>query len=127
MVTQKKNILHVEDDAQVATTVANLLRMEGYKVVTTYSALEGLRAVKNVKPDLIILDIGMPGMSGLTFLRQISSPEGKTKIPVLIFTAYPGMVDDITRNRVDGFLEKPTDLDTLKNEVARILSEKSPL
>jgi two-component system OmpR family response regulator len=125
MVTQKKIILHIEDDARVAAAVACVLRDAGYHVVTAYSAEEGLRKVAKVRPDMLILDIGMPGMSGLTVLNQLRGTGEKTSLPILIFTALPGVVDDAARVAVDGLLVKPADGDSIIAEVDRILAARA--
>jgi len=121
VVAQKKIILHIEDDARVAGAVATILRDQNYHVITAYSAEEGLRKVSRVKPDLVILDMAMPGMSGLTVLNKLRTQDGHTSVPILIYTAVPGMVDDGARATVDGMLIKPVENDTLLAEIYRIL------
>lgn len=123
--TKKKIILHIEDDARVAAAVACVLRDAGHHVITAYSAEEGLRKASKVRPDMLVLDIGMPGMSGLTVLNQLRSGGEKT-FPILIFTALPGVVDDAARASVDGLLVKPADGDTIVAEVERILKLHAP-
>lgn len=126
MIQEKKVILHVDDDARVAAAVAEVLRSEGYHVVSAHSAEEGLRKLRHEKPDLLILDVAMPGMSGLTLLRQIAAPGEKAKIPVFIFTAFAARVDDAARSQIDGFFLKPADLNKMRREIARILSAPAP-
>ena len=126
MVSPKKINLHIEDDARVAAAVACVLRDDGYHVITAYSAEDGLRKVSKVHPDMLILDIGMPGMSGLTVLNQLRGSSEKAAFPILIFTALPGVVDDAARASVDGLLVKPADGETIVAEVERILSLRAP-
>lgn len=123
MVTERKTILHIDDDARVANVIAKILRMEGYHVVSCFSAEEGLRRIKTLNPSVIILDIGMPGMSGLTVLQRLRKPDGSTRYPVLIFTAFAQMVDEDVQRSVAGFLVKPSDVDALIREVERIIAE----
>ena len=125
MIVPKKVLLHIEDDARVAKAIADLLRDAGYHVVTAFSAEDGLRRIPRVRPDLVILDIGMPGMSGTTVLRQLLTPEGGMRIPVLVFTALPALVDATLRAAADGFLVKPADGDALLAEIARILAVRA--
>jgi len=123
MVVQRKTILHVEDDARVAGIVAKILTKAGFHVVTVHSAEEGLRKIPQVRPDLIITDLRMPGMGGLTLLRQLATPEGKTRVPVLVFTAFEDMVDDTISRLAKGVLLKPNDLEKLPAAAAKILAE----
>ncbi|MDA0323431.1 MAG: response regulator [Verrucomicrobia bacterium] len=125
MVALKKIILHVEDDTRVASAVSTILRERSYHVVTACSAEEGLRKVGKVKPDLVILDIAMPGMSGMTVLNKLRTQEGSTTVPILIYTAVPGMVDDGARATVDGMLVKPVENETLLAEICRILESRA--
>ena len=115
-------ILHIEDDSALATAVKIGLKDAGFKVVRAMNGEEGLRQVRIVRPNLIILDLGMPGMSGGMVLRQLSSMEGANKIPVLVFTAYAGMMAPDLKQRVAGFLLKPVHIETLVNEIRRILA-----
>ena len=120
-IERKGNILHVEDDAVLARTVTSALVQAGYHVETARTAEEGLRRLKKVRPDLVILDISMPGMGGVTFLRQISGPDGKPRIPTLVLTAFEARITDAIKERVDGFLLKPVSFPDLTAEVDRIL------
>jgi len=108
----------------VTAAATTILREGGYHVVTAYSAEEGLRKCSKVRPDLVVLDIGMPGMSGVQVLRQLVGEDGATSIPVLIFTALPTLVDEHVRSLADGFLVKPADGETLLAEVGRILATR---
>jgi len=118
----KRRILLVDDDATVVQTVGDRLRFEGFDVVQAFSAEEGLRACSRQVMDLIILDIGMPGMTGLTFLDQIGRRE-KRKPPILVFTARAHIVDDIQKtNGVDAVLVKTVDPGELLASVRRLLA-----
>jgi CheY-like chemotaxis protein len=122
MVIEKKTILHIDDDARVSNVIGKILRMEGYHVVSCFSAEEGLRRLKTLEPSVIILDVGMPGMSGLTVLQRLRQPDGSTRFPVLIFTAFAQMVDEDIRKSVAGFLVKPVDVEALMHEIERIIA-----
>lgn len=112
-------ILHIEDDAGLATAVGIGLKDAGFKVVRALNAEEGLRKVRMVRPNLIILDLGMPGMSGVMALRQLAA--SGNSVPVLVFTAYAGMLTGELQKQVAGFLLKPVGMDTLVKEVRRIM------
>lgn len=121
----KRTILHVEDDAQVSATVADLLGEEGYRVISAFNAEDGLRKLTRARPDLLLLDLHLPGMSGLAILKQIRSDNGDARVPILILTALMRVVDDEIRSQVDGVLMKPVDPDELVGEIDRILGERN--
>jgi len=119
----RPNILLIDDDPSVLLTVGDRLRIEGYEIVTAASGEEGLQVLRSVTPDLIILDISMPGMTGLAFLKKISMPDGRPRYPVLIFTARSNMEQFFTETSVDGFLAKTSDPSNLLSEIQRILDK----
>ncbi len=120
---KKPTILFVDDDPAVLMTVGDRLALEGYEVVKAISGDEALQVLRTVTPDLIILDISMPGMTGLAFLKKISMPNGKPRYPVLIFTARANMQSFFGAMEVEGFLAKTSDPGDLLQEVARVLSK----
>lgn len=119
-ILDRKSILLVDDDAQVIVAVGDRLKLEGYQVVPAYSAEDGLRQLSRGMPDLIILDLGMPGMSGITFLQRISSGQ-KPRPPVLVFTARTNAPALLGSMKVEGCLMKSANPETLVHEVARLL------
>jgi CheY-like chemotaxis protein len=121
MILERKTVMHVDDDAMVSRVVASLLTKAGYYVVTVDSAMEGLRKLSSVQPHVIVLDLNMAGMSGLTFLRQIATPEGKTKVPTIVFTAFSEMTDETATQLAAAVLRKPIDLEKLPETIARLI------
>ena len=79
-------ILIVDDDEGVTQTFARMLRLEGYQVHTAVSAENGLREAAKSRPDAIILDLRMPLIDGLGFLRQLRANEHQRSTPVAIVT-----------------------------------------
>lgn len=125
MTTAKEKILFVDDDPAVLLSVGDQLRLEGYEVLTAETGDQAMQVLRNTAPDLIILDISMPGMSGLAFLKKISGPGGKSRYPVLVFTARANMEHFFSETAVDGFLAKTSDPSLLLEEVRRILLKYS--
>lgn len=121
----KKKILLIDDDRNLLLTLSDFLKFEGYTVVTADSGENGLKALARSTPDLIILDMSMPGMGGVGFLKEISSPEGKPEHPVLVLTARANMAEFFANVDVDGFIAKPCDPADLLMEVARIIFLRS--
>lgn len=79
-------ILIVDDDEGVTQTFARMLRLEGFQVRTAVTAESGLRVAEEARPDAIILDLRMPILDGLGFLRQLRSVEDQRQTPVAIVT-----------------------------------------
>jgi two-component system response regulator PrrA len=79
-------ILIVDDDEGVTLTFARMLRLEGFAVNTALSGELGLRQARQVRPDAIILDLRMPLVDGLAFLRQLRLHDEQCTIPVAIVT-----------------------------------------
>ena len=79
-------ILIVDDDDTVTNTFARMLRLEGYQVRTAVCAERGLREAEDSQPDAIILDLRMPLIDGLGFLRRLRAGDGHRHTPVAIVT-----------------------------------------
>jgi CheY-like chemotaxis protein len=113
-------ILVVDDNEDGATMLAAFLRFDGHEVLTCLSGAEALDIVATKKPDVVLLDIGLPGMDGYEVARRIRTafPDGAPRLVAV--TGY-GREEDRERARAAGFeahLVKPVDFDALR----RILS-----
>lgn len=117
-------ILVIDDDPGVLGTVETFLKEEGFAVYTASSGADGLAMIEKVTPDLLILDVKMPGMSGIAFLNEISPEPGSPKIPTLVFTAYAHMTSVFEDSGVDGIVLKPCSAEQLLGEVNRVLAER---
>jgi len=92
-------ILIVDDDEGVTQTFARMLRLEGYQVRTAVSAETGLREAEHSHPDAIILDLRMPLVDGLGFLRRLRAHDHQRKTPVAIVTG-DYFLDDAIANEL---------------------------
>src|SRR5512142_2414588 len=81
-----RTILIVDDDRAVADTFARMLKLEGFNVATAVNAEAGLELAESVNPDAIILDLRMPIVNGVQFLRHIRSKSHLAEVPVAIVT-----------------------------------------
>jgi CheY-like chemotaxis protein len=117
----KRKILLIDDDPSLLVTVGDFLEFEGYEVVKAGTGEKALKQLKRFQPDLVILDISMPGMGGVGFLRRISSPAGSPRYPVLVLTARANMAEFFSDVEVDGFVTKPCNPDELLKEISKIL------
>ena len=84
--TATRAILIVDDDSAVAETFSRMLRLEGYEVVTALEPEKGLELAASLHPSAIILDMRMPIINGLQFLRTVRATEGLADVPVAIVT-----------------------------------------
>jgi two-component system, OmpR family, response regulator len=94
-------ILIVDDDESVTQTFASMLRLEGYQVRTAVSAETGLRLAQESQPDAIILDLRMPLVDGLTFLRRLRADDPQRGTPVAIVTGDYFLEDEISNELRD--------------------------
>ena len=117
----RSKVLLIDDDTSLLLMLSDFLKFEGYDVVTADAGEEGLKRLESMKPDLIILDMSMPGMGGIGFLKAISLPGGRPKFPVLVLTARANMAEFFADVEVDGFIAKPCNTEDLLNEVGRIV------
>lgn len=117
----KKKILLIDDDTSLLVTLSDFLRFEGYDVTTAESGEQGLKKLAPVNPDLVVLDMSMPGMGGIGFMNEVCSADGKPSHPVLVLTARANMAEFFADVQVDGFVAKPCSPEDLLMEVSRIL------
>ena len=89
-------ILIVDDDEGVTQTFARMLRLEGYQVRTAASAETGLREAETSQPDAIILDLRMPLLDGLGFLRRLRAQDNQRSTPVAIVTGDYFLDEDVS-------------------------------
>jgi CheY-like chemotaxis protein len=85
-VTPRPTLLVVDDDPAVTSTFARMLRLEGYGVVTALSVDAALRVMVTASPDAVLLDLRMPHLDGLMFLRRLRASEAERHTPVAIVT-----------------------------------------
>ncbi|MBU1276557.1 MAG: response regulator transcription factor [Proteobacteria bacterium] len=105
----KASILVVEDEKDILDVVDFNLRQAGYRVLKATDGAEGLRLAKHENPDLVVLDIMLPGMDGKEVCRRLKAGEDTRGIPVLILTALSGETDRIIGFEIgaDDYLTKP--------------------
>ena len=118
-------VLVVEDNEQNQKLARDVLEVKGYRVLIAESAEAGLPMALEQKPDLILMDIHLPGMNGIEALAKLRAAAETRAIPVLAFTAsvMPQDRRQITSAGFDGFLAKPINLkefvDTITGALAR--------
>lgn len=119
-----KKILLVDDDALLRQSLAYNLKKSGYQVKTAASAEDGLNQIESETPDLVLLDVGLPGMDGLDALKRI---RGEMSIPVIMLTGRRKELDEILGLEMgaDDYVTKPFDLDVLLAHIKAVM-RRSP-
>jgi CheY-like chemotaxis protein len=114
LLTEEKYILVVDDLADNLFLLKTILEAEGYTVDVAADGFTALEKVAQVPPELMLLDVMMPDMTGYEVLRRIRQNDRLAAIPIVLITAY----DEVTEaGDADGFLRKPIDFDELLNRV----------
>ncbi|CDZ79834.1 Alkaline phosphatase synthesis transcriptional regulatory protein PhoP [Candidatus Rubidus massiliensis] len=129
----KSKIVLIEDEEDIAALIKLQAEISGYKLLVEVDGLNGLRAVEREKPDLVILDIMLPGQSGLDVCRKIKSNPELKDIPVIIISAKSEELDVILGLELgaDDYVTKPFSPKVLFSRVRAVLRrgkepEKAP-
>ena len=121
-VNSSKSILLIDDDRSLRELMKMSLEAEGYEVMVAADGKEAVTLVEQRNFDLIILDLVMPLMDGICFIRWLRQ-EQHSETPVLIMSGAvrDGMDDELRSNGATDVLRKPVDLDTLLRKVSELL------
>jgi CheY-like chemotaxis protein len=119
-------ILVVDDEEHIVMILRDSLEFSGFQVVTALNGIDALQEIEKQKPDLIVLDIGMPKMDGWEVCRRLKSDEKNRGIPIIILTAYAQTSDQKKGVELgaDRFITKPCDLTYLIEEINELLAKK---
>jgi two-component system cell cycle response regulator DivK len=120
-------ILIVEDNEKNLKLVRDILQFKGYRTLEAGTAGQGIDLAAAHTPNLVLMDIQLPDMDGVTALGKLRAAERTAAIPVIALTAF-AMKDD--RDRLlaagfDGYISKPVDIKTFPDEVRRVCEEGS--
>lgn len=117
-----KKILVVDDSPTERFFLQELLVKKGYAVITAENGEEAVAKAGNDKPDLILMDVVMPGLNGFQATRQIARAPETSHIPIFICTTKDQETDKIwgVRQGAKGYLVKPVDVDELLKKIAAL-------
>jgi DNA-binding response OmpR family regulator len=123
---EKKGILVIEDEAPVKIMVSRLLEKNGFVVRTAEDGLDGLRVLEEFRPDLIIADVMMPNLDGLTFTKALKNRRETKNIPLIFLTAKTDPLSMIEGINVGAkfYVTKPFQIDDLLAKVKKVLNER---
>jgi CheY-like chemotaxis protein len=118
----QKTVLYIEDNFHNRRIVRKILQSYGYTVIEAEDGLTGLAMVRELKPPLVLLDIGLPGIDGLEVVARIKSDEGLRATPVIAITASAmrGDRERFLAAGCDDYISKPIQVMELVNKVAAL-------
>ncbi len=117
----KKTILVVDDEEHIRLLYKEEFEEEGYKVILSGSGEDALTKIAEGAPDLITLDIKMPGMDGITLARKIK--DLKSDVPIIFISAYEDYKHDFGTWASDAYFVKSANLSELKTLISTILKK----
>jgi twitching motility two-component system response regulator PilH len=114
-----KTVLIAEDEEELADLLSGFLRDSGYRVVCATNGRQALTAMDAVRPDLVLCDILMPELDGLSFCRRLADHPLHSAVPVVLMTALPEHLN-LTEYPHAALIRKPFDIDRLLLTIARL-------
>ena len=121
VVHQSRRVLLVEDDAWIRTFLHDVLADDGYDVVDAADGRTGLRLVTEKEPDVVLLDLAMPEVTGVDVLHEIRRVPATRHLPVLVLSAFPRVLSPTDTQSVSCVLSKPVNVDELLAQVRHAL------
>lgn len=112
-------VLVVDDEPTITETLSLILESGGYRCHVAHDGQQALRALSEVSPSLVLLDIMMPVLDGSEVLRRMRADERWRRVPVIVMTA--ALAGERGLERHDAFFRKPFDVDQLLSEVRRLV------
>jgi two-component system, cell cycle response regulator DivK len=115
----RRRVLVIEDNEQNLYLMNFLLTKHGFDVVSARDGREGISTARDVAPDLILLDIQLPGMSGHDVARELRRDPRFASVPIVAVTSYamPGDREQVLAAGCTGYIEKPIDPDTFLTQL----------
>lgn len=127
--TVEKNVLHVEDNSDNRLLVRRLLQAYGYSVFEAETADKARELIKTWQPDLILMDMNMPGTDGYSLTTEIKSSPELCHIPIVAITAnvMKGDRERTLKAGCDGYIEKPIDIDRFIDQIESFIGPSNSI
>jgi len=125
---KKIKVVCVEDEPGVIDLIRLILARREYQVLGALSGPEGLDIIRQHQPDLVLLDLMLPGMGGWAVYQHMKADQATSDIPVIVVTAKAEGIDEVLAKhiaKVDGYVKKPFSPQELLDSIDRVLA-KSP-
>jgi len=116
---EKPVALIVEDDRDIVALFRHVLDIAGYQTEIVMNGVEAMERVEKLLPNIVLLDLQLPGMSGVEILKRMRTEERMSRIPVVVITAYAPFADSLPVEP-DLLLLKPVDINQLSSLVQRL-------
>jgi CheY-like chemotaxis protein len=110
----RKTVLIVDDDSEIVLLVKTIAELEGYETHTASNGVEALALLHGFTPDLIFLDLMMPGMDGWTFSRELRRRSRARHIPIVVLSGVHDIQRTVGSLPIDGFISKPFEYEDLR-------------
>jgi two-component system KDP operon response regulator KdpE len=118
----KKRVLVVDDEPGIGNILRIKLRLHGYEVITTTSGADAIEIIRTGQPDLVLLDILMPNVSGMEVLEQVRK---FSAVPIIVFTARREIVESALKCGANDSISKPFDPDQVIDKIGAVLDAAS--
>ncbi len=121
----KRRLLYIEDEQEMIDLVRLILNRRGFEITGANGGREGLDAIRQLKPDLVLLDLMMPDMDGWDVYQQMKADPATTNIPVIVITAKAQSIDKVLGlhiAKVDDYISKPFSPQELVDSVEKVLA-----
>jgi len=119
-----KRVLVIDDEPDILKVIQKRLEAIGLEVITATDGEAGVHIIENENPDLIMLDVIIPGMDGFSVFKRIKTTPVICNIPVIIFSGRSAMAETFLAMGADSFIPKPVDGAQLVSEVKRLLKPR---
>ena len=122
-----RKVVSIEDDETMIDLLKVILEGSGYQVFGALSGQEGLALIETTRPDVVLLDIMMPGMDGWQVFQQMRATASMARIPVIMVTAKAQPIDKLLAEkvaRVDAYIVKPFSPRELKAGIEKVLGDR---
>ncbi|MDD5039472.1 MAG: response regulator [Dehalococcoidales bacterium] len=116
----QKRVLVVDDEPGIGNVLRIKLRLSGYDVTTTTSGAEAIELIRTQPPDIVLLDILMPDVTGMDVLDTVRT---FSRVPIIVFTAKPDIAQFALKNGANDCIAKPFDPDYLVTKIQSVLSK----
>jgi DNA-binding response OmpR family regulator len=126
---KKPTILIADDDPQILTMLGIRLAKKGYTIIEASDGLQTLKQARENHPDLVLLDVMMPGKNGWEVAKELRSDDELKNIGIVMLTAIGEKVNELTSPLygADAYVDKPFDFNDLEKKIKTILDEKASL
>lgn len=116
-------VLVVDDEPDVVMIIKTTLQAEGYDVVSANNGKDALEEAFETRPDLIVLDVMMPGMTGFDVLKELKANESTATVPIVMLTGVSekSKIQEAIQSGIDYYVVKPFDFDDLLSKIKQAL------